>query len=137
MDITKSEFIAFAYTIKALGAVDGDHDYSLWFEKLKKFDISVEYKIAERDSLGKVHYHGIIYLPKGFFRKRLMMKGFHIKLVELYDRSGWVKYIMKDVELWRLDEHPDPDDSDELIEDVPQLSPTIKPLSYKLFKSST
>lgn len=95
MEIQKQSFIAFAYTVKTLGT-DNAGDYSPFFDKLSKFNIEVEYKISETDKLGKLHYHGIFYLPKGFFRKRLATKGFHMKLVEIYNKQGWYKYITKD-----------------------------------------
>lgn len=104
MDYTKSTKIAFAYTVKTLGDIT---TYEPFFDRLNKFSIKVEYKVSELDSKGKLHYHGILYLDKGFFRKRLCVKGYHIKLDELYDRAGWIKYILKDQkkeELETLDE---------------------------------
>lgn len=105
MDIVKSDSIAFAYTVKALGAVNiNKNHYDSFFQKLDKLGVKVEYKIGEKDSLGKLHYHGIIYVKKGFFRKRIMMKGYHVKLEEIYNKEGWVKYIHKDVQFDYLEE---------------------------------
>lgn len=119
MDIVKKNYIAFAYTIKSLG-VNKDDDYSPFFNKLKRLNITVEYKISERDSKGKLHYHGIIYLKKGFYRKRLLLRGYHIKLEEIYDKAGWIKYIHKDV-YW---DYVEPD-SEEYIDDyVESVKPT-------------
>lgn len=94
MDIIKSTKIAFAYTVKTLTS---NNDYQVFFDKLSKLSVKVEYKISELDSKGKLHYHGILYLDKGFYRKRICVSGFHVKLVELHDRVGWLKYIHKDV----------------------------------------
>lgn len=103
--VTKSDFIAFAYTVKTLGTTDvTEADYAPFFEKLSHFKIQVEYKVGEKDKCGKLHYHGILYLPKGFFRKRIMCQKFHIKLVELYDKKGWMKYIHKDCAYHHLEE---------------------------------
>lgn len=99
MEITKSQSLAFAYTIKKLNKTNqppSQGDYDVFFKKLSKFNITVEYKISELDSKGHIHYHGILYLDKGFYRRKLMIKGFHMKLDEIYDKSGWVKYIHKD-----------------------------------------
>lgn len=105
MEITKADLIAFAYTVKTLGASDcTEADYAPFFDKIAKFGITCEYKIPEKDKNGKLHYHGILYLKKGFFRKRIMCKLFHIKLVELYDRKGWMKYIHKDVAYHHLEQ---------------------------------
>lgn len=98
ISIRKADCIAFAYTVKILqGNAATKQDYAPFFNKLDKLKIPVEYKICEKDSKGKLHFHGILYLKKGFFRKRICVKGIHVKLVELYDRKGWIKYIHKDV----------------------------------------
>lgn len=97
MEIIKSNSIAFAYTVKALATKDVTLDtYGTFFNKLDKLGIKVEYKVWEFDSKRKLHYHGILYLDKGFYRKRLTTAGMHMKLVELTDRKGWIKYIYKD-----------------------------------------
>lgn len=114
----RSTKIAFAYTVKTLGpSTVTSNDYVPFFRRLEALGVEVEYKIDELDSKGKLHYHGIIYLKKGFYRKRVSLKGFHVKLEELYNKAGWLKYIHKDVppEQW-------PDDySDEYIEDQEQM----------------
>lgn len=103
--VTKSDYISFAYTVKTLGSAEVTNaDYEPFFERLKLLNVHCEYKIAEKDSKGKLHYHGILYLKKGFFRKRISLRGFHIKLEELYDRKGWLKYIYKDVKYEHLDQ---------------------------------
>lgn len=104
MDITTSSTIAFAYTIKALGASDiAASHYDPFFNRLSKLSIQLEYKVSEKDKLGKIHFHGIMYLPKGFYRKRLCMNGFHMKLREITDKSGWIRYIHKDCEFHHLE----------------------------------
>lgn len=103
--VSKSNFISFAYTVKTLGKADvTEADYDPFFKRLDDFGINVEYKVSEKDSKGKLHYHGILYLRKGFFRKRICLHGFHIKLEELYDRKGWIKYIYKDVKYEHLEQ---------------------------------
>lgn len=101
MEINTSTTKAFAYTVKALGT-DKDPNYDLFFNKLDRFNIQVEFKVSERDSKGKLHYHGILYIDKGFFRRRLTTRGYHIKLDEIYDREGWLRYIHKEVNIERL-----------------------------------
>lgn len=118
-EVIKATKIAFCYTVKSLG-VDKDADYDPFFDKLERFNIPIEYKISERDSKGKTHYHGIIYLDKGFYRKRLKTTGFNLKLEEMQNRSAWLKYIHKDV----LPEHW-PDSDEDFIDDyTPSARPT-------------
>jgi hypothetical protein len=105
---------AYAYTIKSLGS-ELEADYEPFFKKLDYFKITVEYKIKEFDKSGKSHYHGILYLPKGFFRKRIILKGFHLKLEELYNKAGWIRYIHKDIK-WEDYEDMEPPEQDDLIE---------------------
>lgn len=44
------------------------------------------------------HLHGIIELPRNYFRSKLMLKGFHTHFVRIYNIDGWVKYMEKDQE---------------------------------------
>lgn len=104
--ITTAKTIAFAYTVKSLGK-DTDADYSAFFKKLLKYNITIEYKISERDSHNKLHYHGIILLPKGFYRRRLTTNGISMKLEEIYNKAGWEKYIHKDCEFKNMPREPD------------------------------
>lgn len=113
MEIETAKFVPFAYTIKSLGQ-DLDADYDPFFRKLSKHKI--EYKIAEVDGKGKKHYHGIVLLPKNFYRRRLTTQGFSLKLVQLYDRAGWIRYIHKDVAYNDFEQMAE--DIDELVEDV-------------------
>jgi hypothetical protein len=107
MNIIKSDTIAFCYTLKLnrLGATAADYD--TFFDKCLKFNIKVEYKITELDSSGRLHYHGILYLKKGFFRKRICVPGMHIKLVECNNKEAWMNYIHKDVYWKYLEDEQD------------------------------
>lgn len=121
MEITKSDFVAFAYTVKfnkPLLDPPTDADYKPFFDRLDKYKIRVEFKISELDKRGHLHYHGILYLRKGFYRKRCCIPGMHIKLDELYDKKGWVKYIHKDVCHYALELEAEDLESEEYIEDT-------------------
>lgn len=98
MEIIRSNLKAFAYTIKPLSKELMNDECDAFFDNLDRLKIKVEYKISERDSKGKLHYHGVILLPNGFYRKRLVVHGYSIKLVEMFDKAGWLKYIHKDVD---------------------------------------
>lgn len=120
MEIIPTDHKAYAYTIKRncrRNDPNTKEHYVPFFDRLKKLNIGIEYKVLEKDKRGRLHYHGILYLKKGFYRKRLMMDGLHLKLKEIYDKSGWVKYIHKDCEYHDLeaqaDECPDTPIDDE------------------------
>lgn len=56
----------------------------------------------ERDSTGKLHIHGVIKLPRGFYRKTLMTTGDHLDLVKLPTLGKireWSGYCDKDQDI--------------------------------------
>lgn len=69
--------------------------YNLLFDKWAKCG-QIQKQIYEKDKCGRLHAHGIISLPKGFFRKKLSDIGLHYKLEEIYNIEGWNRYIMKE-----------------------------------------
>lgn len=97
-------------------------DYQQFWKRCEQYGLHIEEKCQEIGGINKVpHYHGIIVIPKGFYRKKLMITGISMKLVELFDKRGWIMYINKTNNIVPL-----PQPEDELIEDVPPLnSPKI------------
>lgn len=77
---------------------DYDNLFSLWV----KMGCIIETKVFEDDTRGKCHVHGIISIPKGMLRKKLMLNGIHIKMEPIYDKSGWLEYIRKTVKPQKL-----------------------------------
>lgn len=127
MNVKKSDKIAFGYSIKKLsGKTASPSDYEPFFQKLKKYNIELEYKVSEFDKAGKLHYHGIVYLTKGFYRKRLICADLHLKLSEIWNKKGWEKYIHKDCEFYALEQQAKDLDS--------PISPQIPILKKRLFK---
>lgn len=115
MEQNKSEFVAWAFTVKVnktLQAAPTKTEYIPFFDKLTRLGIEVECKYGEKDKRGHLHYHGILRIKKGFYRPRLHTKGMMVYLKELTDRKGWMKYIQKDQEKKKLEE------LDEMIEYV-------------------
>lgn len=92
--VTKSPTTSYAFTVK--DNRKETTDYAPFFDRCKSFGVVVSVKVGELDSHNKLHYHGILEIPKGFYRKKLTMPGLSLKLVELYDLEGWTKYIQKD-----------------------------------------
>jgi len=96
VEIEKSNFNNWEYTVKKLGLGDmSPFEYTHILRILAKHG-HIECNVYEKDSHGKWHVHGILSLPKKFFRKKLMTHGYHIKLVEIYNLEGWQSYLKKD-----------------------------------------
>lgn len=90
----KSPYTSWAYTVKDNRSETTD--YNIFFDRCTKFGIVVNSKYAEYGKHNKLHYHGIMKIPKGFYRKKLMMPGLHLKLKEITDLEGWLEYIKKE-----------------------------------------
>lgn len=58
-------------------------------------NVLIEDFITEKDSLGKLHLHGIIYVKKNFYKKRLYTPGFHITSSDMYCKEQWIQYMLK------------------------------------------
>jgi len=102
MEITEkcAKNMSWAFTYKRLG--NGfvlPKDYTQVIKVLSDYGF-VDCHFYEKDSLGKLHVHGIVQLRKGFLRKRLAIHGFHCHFEELYDRNGWEYYIARDQNLF-------------------------------------
>lgn len=106
----------YAYTVKD-NRTDST-DYIQFFENMEKKGCQIVNRYGEKDSKGKLHYHGIVKIPTKIYRKALCLKGLHLKLKELTDEEGWTTYIKKD-QGYQSD---DTDDND-----------LMKKLTYSLF----
>lgn len=87
----------FALTLKWNNIVDPkDIDYErVMLSWGTLYDIEYKDVVYEKDSKGKVHMHGVIILPFGFYRKRLKVQGLHVCIRPLTDPIGWNKYCNK------------------------------------------
>lgn len=95
MTITvKDKHQLFAFTVKD-NRVDTT-DYDSFFLNLTKLKCIVECKYPEYDAKGKLHYHGVVQIPKSVLRKKLVLTGLHVKFDEVYNMEGWLNYIKKD-----------------------------------------
>lgn len=91
----KSKMQAWAFTVKKLG--NGEvkpSEYVQIITNYERFGL-IDCHFYEKDSLGKLHVHGIILLRPNFHRKKLVSYGFHTYLEQVYNRAGWLKYITK------------------------------------------
>lgn len=88
----------FAFTVKQLGrqnAMAVPSTYEPIFDKWSTMGCHVVLKQFETDPRGVCHFHGILSMPTGLYRKRLTMTGFHMYMERIYDRQGWHKYCVK------------------------------------------
>lgn len=93
--VDNNRYKSYIFTIKSLGD-EMDGEYGDFLTKLKKYNIHVHYKYGERDPKGKFHYHGLLDLPNGFFRKKLVTKGNNLHLREFIPGDSWENYCKKD-----------------------------------------
>lgn len=95
--LIKSNQTPWAFTIKKTGINLNKVTIETYSSIVKRFNESGFIKDIEEeyDSKQVLHLHGIVLLRKGFMRKMLCMPGFHVKLEEIYDELGWIKYINK------------------------------------------
>lgn len=95
IEIEKSPNECYAFTVKKLGGIAAKiEEYVPVICHMRDFGLikHIEY---EYDSKSKLHIHGIIVLRRGFYRKKLCVQGFHMKLELIYDDNGWETYITK------------------------------------------
>lgn len=92
---SKGAYIYIAYTVKRLGEkYDCDTLFRLW----NRLGIMLVLRQSEYDSHEKLHYHGIIRVPKNFLLKRLQTPSYHIytKPIQTYaDYKRWRAYCLK------------------------------------------
>lgn len=94
----------YAITIKKLGPshlVTTD-SYHKFFHFLTNFSNDVyfikEDQWMEMDPHRKIHCHGTLMIRKGFLRKKICCRGYHVKLVLIDDINGWKSYCRKNQE---------------------------------------
>lgn len=88
----------FAFTVKFLGKenvtkVPSDYD-TVWSHWAKHKCIVLE-KAFEPDSRGVCHCHGIVTIPKDFYRMKLQIMGVNAQFDVLTDKAGWRRYMHK------------------------------------------
>lgn len=86
-----------AYTVKRLGKSE-NCDYVL--KRWNQLGVTTLLRVPERDSRDKLHYHGIIRVPKNMLYQRLQVRGYHIFTQEVSnyrDYKKWLKYCNKEL----------------------------------------
>lgn len=92
-----------AFTVKYVkGTEDKDlqFEYETLFNFWKKNGVNIlESQSHHGGENGRLHYHGIIMVKRGLYRKKLVKPGYHVKLTPIVDRAGWVAYMNKEHKL--------------------------------------
>lgn len=76
------------------------YDEIILFWKKNKVNI-IELRSEDQDKKGhptKLHLHGTCEITRGVYRKKLLLKDYHIKLVQWSDK-GWTDYINKNMKI--------------------------------------
>lgn len=86
-----------AFTIKFHSKPDAKpSDYfDVVFKVWQSYGCQIVSHVFEPDSKGVCHSHGIVSIPKGFYRKRMKIEGVHVFVREITDRKGWIAYMNK------------------------------------------
>lgn len=96
---------SFAITIRKLQAPREPLDYVKYHAHILKSNPTVKFTthVFEKNKNGHEggHVHGIIDIPTGYYRKRLCLNGYHVKLVKITNLKGWIQYMKKDQSLFK------------------------------------
>lgn len=103
MEIVKSGYTSYGITIRYHEKkVAESKDYDKFISMLERKGVIIHCIVYEEDNgttySGK-HVHGVVYIKKHCYRKGLQLPGYHVKLEEIYNWSGWMKYLDKGGEM--------------------------------------
>jgi len=87
----------FAFTLRRTNLKKGvcEDDYTLHIYKFENHGCKlIDYSFEKTAGL---HMHGILEIPLQFdYQKRMRIRGWNMKIVELFDSDGWKQYYLKD-----------------------------------------
>lgn len=112
MELQKSVVRSYGYTLRKVKDPQkaGQEDYFNHVKRIEKLPgVSFEGMPVFENSSG-LHCHGVVRISKGLDLKRFRFRGWHMKLVELYDPQGWYQYLNKDQDELLPDMIDPPDD---------------------------
>lgn len=100
IEVHRHDQESYAFTIKRVKSPTTvtEQSYAEIIDLWRKMGY-IKYLESEKDSKGVLHLHGVILLRRGFYRKKLCLEGFHVKLDLIYDETGWIRYIQKSREV--------------------------------------
>lgn len=96
---TPADLCCLSFTVKRLGsAVEAnveDYQQNILNRWARLAGVTLREPYFEQDSAGRLHMHGIIYVRKGFYKKRLQTLGYYIHVRDCYDLEHWLEYCQK------------------------------------------
>lgn len=63
-------------------------------DEWRRMDCKIKYWEEHTDTLIP-HLHGVVSIPIRLLRKKLCLRGYHVKLVELLEPEVWLRYCRK------------------------------------------
>lgn len=96
------EYQVLAITVKKFSKSAKDltiADYEFYINWVHKTfqDVMIRQVYYEKDKQHqRLHFHGVVIVPKGFFRKKLQKKDFNVYVTDVYYSKGWNEYSTKD-----------------------------------------
>lgn len=97
LEVIKSDKISYGFTLRKVSFRQGaptKEMYELYLTNLKKLGIEINHVCYEMTS--GLHCHGVLTKPKKVKNERFRVRGWSMRLEELYDNLGWMSYITKD-----------------------------------------
>jgi len=99
LEYTQRKYSPFAITMRktTYPQLASKADYEKQMAYFKK-NLLVEFDHISYENTSGLHLHGIVRIPIETSLIRFRVRGWSIKLEEIYDYAGWMRYINKDAE---------------------------------------
>jgi len=97
LEIKNAEAKSYAFTLRRTTNPKyvNEDTYLLYMKDyFTKNNIFIQNHYFEKTS--GLHVHGTILVPSTFKFKKLRVRGWHVKIVEIFDHISWQNYITKD-----------------------------------------
>lgn len=120
LELHQRQCQAYAITMRKTTKPDKVNE-STYINQMNYFKsyLGAHFETVRFELTGGLHMHGIVSIPKSANLVRFRVRGWSIRLEEIYDLDGWNKYINKD--------NKDNKDSDEdSIDDIDFVWPIKK-----------
>lgn len=121
MEIIKAPARQYAFTLRRTNLKKGlptEDDYFNHLEKWSRLGLCIVIDSVFESTAG-LHMHGILEIPKKQNLKVFRVRGWNIKLEELYNEDGWRFYMLKDQKCREDIEEIDDDDP------IPKLTKSL------------
>jgi len=91
------EYQALAFTVMKHGKDCSIEDYqSNVLNKWSRLAVQLEEPYFEQVSVdSKLHMHGVLYVRKGYYKKKLQIPGYYVYVTDIYRLDTWLEYCKK------------------------------------------